>query len=137
METSCIFCKIVAGEIPSFKVYEDEHTLAFLDIHPVAKGHTLVIPKMHATNIFDIEAASWRHMAETVRVVARKLEAALDIGGVNLMMNNRDVAGQVIDHPHVHLIPRTTGDGLRHWPHGTYADGEALAIAERITAAHI
>lgn len=137
METSCIFCKIVAGEIPSFKVYEDEHTLAFLDIHPVAKGHTLVVPKVHSTNIFDIEATSWSHVAETVRVVAKKMETALDFGGVNLVMNNRDIAGQVIDHPHVHLIPRFTGDGLRQWPHGKYDEGEAAGIAERIAAANI
>lgn len=132
METSCIFCKIVAGELPSFKVYEDEHALAFLDIHPVAKGHTLIIPKQHATNIFDIESESWRHVAETVRIVARKMETALDFGGVNLVMNNRDIAGQVIDHPHVHLIPRFTGDGLKHWPHGSYQEGEAEQVAARI-----
>jgi histidine triad (HIT) family protein len=135
METSCIFCKIVAGEIPSFKVYEDEHTLAFLDIHPVAKGHTLVVPKAHATNIFDIEPASWGHVAETACIVAKKLEAALDMGGVNLIMNNREHAGQVIDHPHVHLIPRFPGDGLRPWPHGSYKEGEAEQIANRIAAA--
>lgn len=134
MNTSCLFCKIVAGEIPSFKVYEDEHTLAFLDIHPVAKGHTLVIPKEHATNIFDIAAPSWAHVAETARVVAKQMEAALDFGGVNLAMNNRDIAGQVIDHPHVHLIPRFTGDGLRQWPHGKYDEGEAEGIAEKIRA---
>lgn len=134
METSCIFCRIVAGEIPSYKVYEDEHTLAFLDIHPVAKGHTLVAPKTHATNIFDIEAGSWAHVAETVRVVAKRMEAALDFGGVNLVMNNRDIAGQVIDHPHVHLIPRFPGDGLRHWPHGSYAEGEAEEMKRKIAA---
>ena len=135
METSCIFCKIVAGEIPSFKVYEDEYTLALLDIHPVAKGHTLVIPKKHATNIFDIESESWAHVTETARVVARKIETALDIGGVNLIMNNREHAGQVIDHPHVHLIPRFVGDGLKHWPHGTYKEGEAADTARNISDA--
>lgn len=135
MKPECLFCKIVVGEIPSYKVYEDEHTLAFLDIHPVAKGHTLVVPKVHSTNIFDIEAASWSHVAETVRVVAKKLETALDMGGVNLIMNNRDIAGQVIDHPHVHLIPRFPGDGLRPWPHGSYKDGEAEHLAEKLASA--
>lgn len=134
METGCLFCKIVAGELPSFKVYEDEHTLAFLDIHPVAKGHTLVVPKIHATNIFDIDAVSWGHVAETARIVAKKLEAALDMGGVNLAMNNRDIAGQVIDHPHVHLIPRFAGDGLRQWPHGKYEEGEAEEMRRKIAA---
>ncbi|MBM3271925.1 HIT family protein [Candidatus Kaiserbacteria bacterium] len=137
METSCIFCKIVAGEIPSYKVYEDAHALAFLDIHPVTKGHTLVIPKQHATNIFDIEEGSWSHVAETVRVVARMLESSLSLDGVNLMMNNREVAGQVIDHPHVHLIPRRTGDGLRHWPHEKYEEGEAQRFAARIATGHL
>jgi len=121
----CLFCKIVRGEISSHKVYEDDETLAFLDIHPVAKGHVLIVPKMHATNIFDITSESWGAVCETARKVAIAVEAALDTDGVNFMMNNRETAGQVIDHPHVHLIPRFKGDGLKHWPHGAYQDGEA------------
>jgi histidine triad (HIT) family protein len=128
----CIFCKIVAGTITSSKVYEDEHTLAFLDIHPVNAGHTLVIPKKHALNIFDIAPEEWGFVQETVRRVADALEKGVSADGVNLMMNNREHAGQVVDHAHVHLIPRFKNDGLKLWPHKEYKQGEAEAILEKI-----
>jgi histidine triad (HIT) family protein len=128
----CIFCKITAGEIPSYNVYETNETLAFLDIHPVVYGHTLVIPKTHATNIFDITPESWADVAESVRIVASAVESALDAHGINIMMNNREHAGQVVDHPHVHIIPRFKGDGLTQWPHGTYQEGEAASVQEKI-----
>lgn len=129
----CVFCKIVSGELPSYKIYEDKNTLAILDIHPVVSGHTLVIPKSDdATNILDIHPADWSAMAETARIVAIAIERALDAHGVNLMMNNREHAGQVIDHPHVHLIPRFKGDGLTLWPPGSYSEGEADSVAKKI-----
>ncbi|MBI5003766.1 HIT family protein [Candidatus Kaiserbacteria bacterium] len=131
-DKDCIFCKIVRGEIPSFKVYEDDDTLAFLDIHPVASGHTLVVPKVHATNIFDISSESWTAVSETTRKVAVAIERALEADGVNLMMNNREHAGQVVEHPHMHLIPRFKGDGLKLWPHGAYKEGEAENVQEKI-----
>ena len=129
---NCLFCKIIRSEVPSFKVYEDDLTLAFLDIHPVNKGHVLVIPKNHSTNILDISAADWAAVAETGRKVAIALDKALSADGVNLMMNNREHAGQVIDHPHLHFIPRFKGDGLKHWPGKDYADGEGADISEKI-----
>ena len=128
----CIFCKIVRGEIPSYKVYEDDETYAFLDINPTAPGHTLVIPKQHAMNIFEVSANDWGAVTETVRRLAGVLEQSLDADGINVMMNNREVAGQLVDHAHVHLIPRFKGDGLRPWPHGSYKDGEARQIQEKI-----
>jgi len=128
----CIFCKIVNGDIPSYKLYETDETLCFLDIHPVAKGHALIIPKKHSHNIFDIEPEDWAHVTETVRVVAIALEQALEADGVNLMMNNREHAGQVVFHPHVHLIPRFKGDGLTLWLHGSYAQGEAQGVQQKI-----
>lgn len=131
----CVFCKIVAGEIPSYRVYEDEHTLAFLDIHPVSNGHTLVIPKRHARNIFDIESEEWGRMQETVRKVADAVEKATDAHGINMMMNNREHAGQIVDHAHVHLIPRFKNDGLTLWPHGAYKEGDADAVREKILSA--
>lgn len=134
----CIFCKIVSGEIPSYKVYETNDTLAILDINPVAKGHVLVIPKgTSSSNIFDISASEWSAMMETVRVVSIALEKALDADGVNLIMNNREHAGQIIFHPHVHLIPRFKGDGLKQWPHRSYAEGEADAVKDKIRSALI
>lgn len=130
----CLFCKIVRGEIPSFKVHEDDATLAFLDIHPVAPGHVLVVPKVHATNIFDISSESWGAVAETTRKLAIAIEYALDADGVNLMMNNREHAGQIIEHPHMHLIPRFKGDGLKLWPHGAYKEDEAETVRAKIAA---
>ena len=128
----CIFCKIVRGEIPSYKVYEDDETYAFLDINPTAPGHTLVIPKQHAMNIFEVSATDWGAVTETVRRLAGVLEQGLDADGINVMMNNREVAGQLVDHAHVHLIPRFKGDGLRPWPHGSYKDGEVRQVQEKI-----
>ena len=133
---ACIFCKIVSGDIPSYKVYETNETFAFLDINPIAKGHTLVIPKStDCANIFDISSHDWSAVMETARLVAKALERSLEADGVNLMMNTREHAGQVIFHPHVHLIPRFKGDGLRHWPPGSYGQGEVVLMQERIRAA--
>lgn len=131
----CIFCKIVRGELPSYKVYEDEETLAFLDIHPVSPGHTLVIPKKHAGNIFEIPPTVWGLVQETVRKTAIALESAMEANGVNLMMNNREHAGQVVDHAHVHVIPRFKGDGLKLWPHKDYEERAAEKIAEKVKGA--
>lgn len=132
--TDCIFCKIVRGELPSYKVYEDEHTFAFLDIHPVHPGHVLVIPKAHVSNIFEITADQWTHVQETVRKVALAVEKSMQADGVNLLMNNREHAGQVVDHAHVHLIPRFKGDGLNRWPAKKYNGSEAEATLEKIRA---
>ena len=131
----CIFCRIVEGSIPSTKVFEDEHTLAFLDIGPVAPGHTLVVPKQHSTNIFDVLPEDWHCVTETARIVAIALDKALGADGVNVMMNNREHAGQTVHHPHIHLIPRFKGDGFTLWPHGSYGDGEAVRVAQKIKEA--
>ncbi len=132
--TDCIFCKIVRGEIPSYKIYEDANVFAFLDIHPVNTGHTLVIPKRHAKNIFDIPAADWVAVQDTVRTLAGKIEKAVSADGINIAMNNREHAGQVVDHAHVHIIPRFKGDNLRLFPGHPYKDGEADAVLEQIRA---
>ena len=135
MADNCIFCKIVRGEAPAYKLYEDDKTLAFLDIHPVNTGHTLVIPKAEDTrNIFDIDAADWIAATETARKVAHVLEQALEADGVNILMNNRSNAGQVIFHPHIHVVPRFTGDGLTLWKHGRYQEGEAETVHKKILA---
>jgi len=131
----CIFCKIVRGELPSYKVYEDDKTIAFLDIHPVNAGHTLVVPKAHATNIFDILKEDWGAVAETVRVLSIAIEKGVGADGINIAMNNREHAGQVVDHPHVHIIPRFKGDGLKLMPQRTYKEKEAEATAEKIRGA--
>jgi histidine triad (HIT) family protein len=132
--TDCIFCKIVAGELPSFKVYEDEKTLAFLDIHPVHAGHTLVAPKKHVLNIFDISPEDWAAVAEVVRMLATVIDKAVDADGVNIAMNNREHAGQVVPHAHVHIIPRFKNDGLKLMPQRSYESGMAEKTAEKIRA---
>ncbi|MCR4325685.1 MAG: HIT family protein [Patescibacteria group bacterium] len=131
----CLFCKIVSGEVPSFKVYEDESVLAFLDIRPVNAGHTLVVPKKHAVNIFDISPEDWADVAEAVRVLSISIEEAVGADGVNIAMNNREHAGQVIYHAHVHVIPRFKGDGLKLMPQRDYEEREAEATAKKIRAA--
>jgi histidine triad (HIT) family protein len=130
-----IFSKIVNREIPANIVYEDELTLAFLDIAPNNPGHTLVIPKKPATNVFDADAETWRAVMETVRKVAPAVRDAVGAVGVNINSNHEAGAGQEVFHLHVHIIPRQAGDGLTFWPQGQYASGEAEAVAEKIRAA--
>jgi histidine triad (HIT) family protein len=131
-----MFCKIVRGEIPAAKVYEDEKTLAFLDIQPVSAGHTLIVSKDLATrNIFDISSEDWMALSETVRKLADAIAKATRCDGINILMNNRAHAGQVIGHPHVHIIPRFKGDGLEHWRKTTYKNREVQTVQERIQAA--
>lgn len=102
----CIFCKITNGEIPSAKVYEDEHVYAFLDISQVTKGHTLVIPKIHKENIFELDAEMAGPLFQSVKKVADALQAAFSPKGLNLLNNNGETAGQTVFHYHIHLIPR-------------------------------
>ncbi len=131
----CIFCKIVQGVLPSQKVYEDEDTLAFLDIHPVNRGHTLVIPKKHSTDVFEIDESDWRAVMKTSRLVAHALERALNPLGINLAMNNRAGAGQVVFHAHVHVMPRFEGDGYELWKGRAYTENQAAETAEKIRSA--
>ena len=105
----CLFCQIVAGDIPAHKVYEDEHTLAFLDIMPAGRGHTLVIPKQHATEIDDISPKSLSTTILSAQIVARTLRRKLKADGLNVFQNNGAAAGQEVGHYHLHLVPRWTG----------------------------
>jgi histidine triad (HIT) family protein len=128
MSDDCIFCKLVAGEIPSTKVYEDEHTLAFMDISPLIEGHTLVIPKAHHDPITNtpIDVLS-RCMAVAKRVAQAQINA-LGADGVNLHQANGAAAGQVVPHLHFHVIPRFKNDGHHwNWTHKEYASMAAMA----------
>lgn len=131
-DPSCIFCKIVAGELPLYRVYEDDATLAFLTIEPVTRGHTLVIPKAHIPTVFDASSEEWMRVQESVRKIARAVDSALGADGVNINMNNREHAGQVIDHIHIHVIPRYAGDGITHWPHRPLEKDEGEEISKKI-----
>lgn len=132
---SCLFCSIARKEIPSHIVYEDDETLAFLDIHPVNPGHTLVIPKKHAADVFEADTETWVAIMKTVQKVAHGLNAALSPDGINIHVNNRSAAGQVIFHSHIHVIPRSHNDGHEHWKGKSYTPEEATAMQAAIAQA--
>ncbi len=115
MEES-IFAQIVSKKIPAHIVYEDDMVVAFLDIKPIHAGHTIVIPKQPARDIFDISKADWQHTAEVVRKLATSIKNAVKADGINLIMNNGTAAGQTVFYPHVHIIPRFEGDGIAVMP---------------------
>lgn len=124
----CIFCKIAAGEIPSFKVYEDGDVLAYLDINPFAKGHTLVIPKAHSSGLVDTDNDRLAMVMAAVRKVASHLKTALPCDGFNILQNNGAAAGQTVNHLHFHIIPRYNGEELKFEPHpGDMAELDELA----------
>ena len=102
----CIFCKIIAGEIPSTKVYEDDDVVAFLDITQTTKGHTLVVPKKHYRNILAMTAEESAELFSKVPQIASKLVDKLHAKGMNILQNNEEIAGQTVFHTHIHLIPR-------------------------------
>ena len=103
----CIFCKIINGEIPSYKIYEDDIVYAFLDITQVTPGHTLVVPKKHAKDIFEYDEELASQVFARIPKIARALEKAYpDMQGLNIINNNREVAYQSVFHSHIHLIPR-------------------------------
>ncbi|WP_066394689.1 HIT family protein [Neobacillus mesonae] len=111
--SECIFCKIVNGEIPSSKVFENEHVVAFMDISQVTKGHTLVIPKVHKENLYELTPEIAKNIFEVVPTIANALKTEFELVGLNLVNNNGEKAGQTVFHFHVHLIPRYgKGDGF-------------------------
>lgn len=113
---ACIFCEIVTGSAPAHVVWEDETTMAFLDINPSADGHILVIPKTHAEDIWDIDVDSMADVARTVHRMTSLLQDRLDPDGLTLIQTNRSAGWQDVFHLHVHLVPRSTGDDLvRPW----------------------
>lgn len=106
----CIFCKIIKGEIPSYKVYENEKVIAILDINPANEGHLLIIPKQHFEDIFKIDE---EYLIETIKVAKKLSSLFVEYDGLNILQNNKEQAGQIIKHFHLHLIPRVRGDENR------------------------
>ena len=102
----CVFCKIIEGDIPSCKVYEDDEVLAILDLSQVTKGHTLVMPKKHYANILEIPAEELGSLIQKVQMIAKDLVAKLGANGCNILVNTNEVAGQTVMHLHIHIIPR-------------------------------
>ncbi len=113
MPEDCIFCKIVAGEIPAFVVEQDEQTLTFMDIAPATRGHTLVIPKRHARDLWEIDAGQLAAVTAAAQRQARRVRDRLGADGVNLLNSSGAAAWQTVFHFHIHVIPRYAGDPLR------------------------
>jgi len=129
-----LFLKIVKGEIPSHKIYEDEYTFAFLDIAPNNHGHTLVIPKERFKDIYDIPEETLCRVMNAVKKVSVAVKKATNADGINIAMNNEPAAGQIVLHAHIHVIPRFKDDGYKHWGKKEYKEGEAEKVAEKIRA---
>ena len=117
MKEDCIFCKIAKGEIRSATVYEDSHFTVILDVNPATKGHCLIIPKEHFDNIYDLDGETAGKLFALATCIARAMRDALKCDGLNLVQNNGEIAGQTVNHFHLHLIPRYEADGLNlNWP---------------------
>ena len=112
MKNDCVFCAIAAGEIPCFKVFEDELVLAYLDINPFSEGHTLVIPKAHTTGLLDTPEETLAVLLARVKKVAAHLKTALGCDGFHILQNNGAAAGQTVGHIHFHIVPRRNGDPI-------------------------
>ncbi len=131
-ERNCIFCKIVKSEIPCSKVLENERVIAFLDISPVNKGHTLVVPKEHFETLLDVSENTLKEMMLAAKKIGKSMKKALKADGFNIGMNNFPAAGQAVMHAHLHVIPRYENDGLHLWPGKKYEEGEIEQIKEKI-----
>lgn len=136
-DINCIFCKISAGEIPSYTIYEDDKFRAIFDLSPATKGHAIILPKEHFRNIFELD----NEFAKEALLVAKKISIAmkevLNCDGVNILQNNEEAAGQTVFHFHIHLIPRYINDGVNlSWTVGELdkanAETVAAAIRERV-----
>ena len=136
MSDDCVFCRIIAGEVPAHLVLDDEEFVAFLDARPVFKGHVLVVPRRHYVTLADLPVPAVGPLFERVRLLSAAIPAALGAQGTFVALNN--VVSQSVPHLHVHVVPRTKGDGLRgfFWPRQRYAsEDEAADYARRIAAA--
>jgi len=128
----CLFCKIVEREIPAQIIYEDDFSLAFLDINPVNPGHTLLIPKEHFKNLYDLPDDLLSKMAPNIKRLATAIKKSVVADGINIGMNNDEEAGQAVPHAHFHIMPRFKNDGYKLWHGKPYKKGEAESISRKI-----
>ncbi|MDP6546101.1 MAG: HIT family protein [Phycisphaerae bacterium] len=132
-DSDCLFCKIVAGEIPATKVLEDEVCVAFMDIGPLAEGHVLLIPKVHAETLDELPSEQAGEMLGNLPALVKAVRAATACQGVNVLQNNGRAAHQEVMHVHFHVIPRNEGDAFGfNWPAGSYAPGRMEELAEAV-----
>lgn len=133
VSSDCIFCKIVSGQLPSYKIYENEKVFSFLDIGPLSQGHALVVPKVHFERLHECPAELLAEVASVLGKVAKAVLKATNAEGYNVLCNNGRVAGQLVDHVHFHIIPRNEGDGVfTQWPAKKYEGGQAEEIFKTI-----
>ncbi|MCH7881895.1 MAG: HIT family protein [Proteobacteria bacterium] len=132
-DADCLFCKIIAGEIPCFKLFENHETLAFMDINPANEGHALVIPKEHAADVYAVSDAAIATTVKTAKKIAAAIDKTLNPDGLNLLQCNGPAAAQSVLHFHIHVLPRREGDELKlNWGLRP-GDMDAIgALAERI-----
>ncbi|MCQ2748501.1 MAG: HIT family protein [Clostridia bacterium] len=128
----CIFCKIIKGDIPSFKIYEDEYTYAFLDIAKDVDGHTLVVPKKHVVNVLDSDEETLHHVLDTVKKISNHYTDDLGYDGVDIMNASGEAAQQSVFHMHFHIIPRKKNDGVDAWPKFEGAKEELEVMHEKL-----
>ncbi len=133
--TTCLFCKIVSGDIPTTKIYEDEDFIVIQDLHPITKGHSLLIPKEHSEDILSLDTTKGCKMMQVIQKISKAMMKGLSAQGINITTNCKPAAGQVIMHSHVHLIPRYTNDGLELWKGQDVTEEERLIDAEKIIKA--
>lgn len=133
--TDCVFCKIIAGDIPAFRVYENDDTIAFMDINPLHPGHVLVIPREHSANVYEVSDEAIAAAARTARRVARAVNAVVAPDGLNVLQCNGPAAGQSVFHFHMHVLPRRLDDGAAlNWEVIPGNMEEIGALAEKIRA---
>ncbi|MBU4257375.1 HIT family protein [Patescibacteria group bacterium] len=128
----CIFCKIIAGDLPSYKVYEDDKVCAFLDVLPIHPGHTIIVPKIHVSDVEGLDDGELCAMVTVMKKIGKAVMEGLGVKGYSILLDNKDAANQHVPHVHFHLVPRKEGDGLGRWPQSGYSEGEAEECLKQI-----
>ncbi|MBU4347238.1 HIT family protein [Patescibacteria group bacterium] len=128
----CIFCKIIAGDLPSYKVYEDDKVCAFLDVLPIHPGHTIIVPKIHVSDVESLDDGELCAMVTVMKKIGKAVMEGLGVKGYSILLDNKDAANQHVPHVHFHLVPRKEGDGLGRWPQSGYSEGEAEECLKQI-----
>lgn len=131
-KSDCIFCKIAKGEVPSRKIYENKKVIAFLDVNPISKGHTLVIPKKHFENIFEINESDLKEIISASKRISLLLKDKLNAKGINILHASGKEAQQSVFHFHIHIIPRYQNDKLDTWPKSNYKELNFKEIVKKI-----
>lgn len=133
-DDNCIFCKIADGEIPSATLYEDEMVRVILDISPASKGHALILPKEHYTNLYEISDEMAMHVIKTAKKMAVKMKEELNLEGLNVLQNNGEIAGQTVFHYHMHLVPRYKEDKVNmKWVNGELTESDKEELVKKLS----